>query len=75
MNRPIYIYDSRTQYQEPICVMYDEKNVEPVLMALFGCYPDFVHVSNVRLHKYDGNNESYGGRSSAKNPTAYKRRW
>lgn len=64
MNSPIYVYDSRTQYQEPVFVVYDERNVEPVIMALYGLYPDFLHVSKQRLHQYNGT-ESYVGKSKS----------
>jgi len=49
----IYIYDRRTQLTEPVAIVYDKKNVELVIMALFGCLPDYVFESLIRLHPYD----------------------
>lgn len=49
----IYIYDRRTQLQEPVAVVYDKKNVELIVCALFGHFPEFIFESIVRLHPYD----------------------
>lgn len=50
----IYVYDSRSQYQQPLFVVHDEAKVEKVLSAAFDDVPQAaVHVSYVRLHPYD----------------------
>lgn len=66
----IYVYDNRTQYQEPIVVVYNDAHVRPAVLAILGCYPDYVVESRVRLHPYD--KDPYTSMGSNKSP--YKKR-
>jgi hypothetical protein len=60
-----YVYDVRTIMEKPVFIAYDAKNVDLILNALYGCRPEFVLVSNVRLHKHN-KEDLYLGRASAK---------
>lgn len=64
MNKPIYVYDSRTQFEEPIFVAYDKAHVEKFVRSIYGEIPSFIFESYRRLHKYSSCDESYLGRSS-----------
>lgn len=66
MNNPIYVYDNRKEFQEPIFVAYDEKNVDKIIIALFGEVPSWVFVSKARLHKYNAQSETYLGKFTAR---------
>jgi hypothetical protein len=60
---PYYIYDSRGQFAEPLFVVYDEKYIDDMLIAIetHMCTsvgpgwkrPDWVYVSRTRMHPYE----------------------
>jgi hypothetical protein len=56
--RPTYVYDVRSQYERPVFIVYDDAHVEPCIMALYGEYPEFLHVTKIRMHK-SGPHERY----------------
>jgi hypothetical protein len=58
-----YAYDNRTQYDEPVFVVYDRDHVQKVTQALYGETPEWLLVSTRRLHPWNPN-ESYRGRTS-----------
>ncbi len=62
-NLVYYAYDNRTQYEEPVFIVYNREHVRPVAEALFGTLPDWLLVSTRRLHSWNPN-ETYRGRPS-----------
>ena len=48
-----YVYDRREQFMKPIVTVYDDEHIEPVIMAIYGCYPEFIYETKTRLHPYD----------------------
>jgi hypothetical protein len=58
---PFYVYDSRTQYVEPVFIAYNREHVEPMLMAIYGCYPDYIEVYTFRMHDFDPQKDSFLG--------------
>ncbi len=70
MNKqPIYVYDSRTQFIEPIFVVFDLNHVERVITALFGeTRPEFLFVTTMRHHKHPANDPYLGKTSIYRKP-------
>lgn len=60
-----YAYDTRTQMEAPVFVVYDEKHVEPVCQAVFGGRLPHVMVTTYRLHKHVPG-DTYVGKQKAK---------
>jgi len=59
--QPIYVYDSRTQFSEPLFVLYDFNHINPVITAVFGNpVPEFIFVTTMRRHKYALNDPYLG---------------
>lgn len=58
-----YVYDSRTQCEEPVFVVYNREHIQTIASALFGSMPDWLLVSTRRLHPWNPN-ETYRGRPS-----------
>ena len=53
-DKAIYAYDTRTQMQKPVFVVYREEHVEKVTLALYGTVDtSFLFLTPVRMHPYE----------------------
>jgi len=54
-NKAIYAYDTRTQMQKPVFIVYNEDHVELVKRAIYGLNSDtsFLLLTPVRMHAYE----------------------
>jgi hypothetical protein len=79
MSGPIYVYDSRSQYQEPIFIVYDEAYVEQIVRLLNGGeYPDHIYVTTIRLHDlltFGSKCEAFSVREGSKRPKRCEIEW